>query len=186
MHKALNQPFLEEEFQLNTILQALKRKIAKVPFQVMPITPKILCDLYNFVDVKNPADLALWCSFLVAFYCLFRKANVAPKSLATFNPIKELSHQKFAFLDNDIILVYNNFSKTNQFMNRYAVIPLCKHEQKELDPVFHLSKLYTTSIPPLYPAFSYAENGRIKCITYPQFTSRLKALLDLAGYSPQL
>ena len=89
-------------------------------------------------------------------------------------------------LDTENVLVYSSFSKTNQFMNRYAVIPLCKHEQKELDPVFHLSKLYTTSIPPLYPAFSYAENGRIKCITYPQFTSRLKALLDLAGYLPQL
>ena len=88
LHKALNLPFLEEEYQVNTILQSLKRKLAKVPFQVMPITPKILCDLYNFIDINSPVDLALWSSFLVAFYCLFRKANVAPKSLSTFNPIK--------------------------------------------------------------------------------------------------
>ena len=91
MHTALNQPFLEEEFQINTILQAIKRKIAKVPFQVLPITPKILTDLYNFINIDNVSDLALWCSFLVAFYCLFRKANVAPKSLVNFNPLKELS-----------------------------------------------------------------------------------------------
>ena len=60
MHKALNYPFLENEFQIDTVLQAIKRKIAKVPFQVLPITPKFLTDMYNFIDVSKPCDLALW------------------------------------------------------------------------------------------------------------------------------
>ena len=89
-------------------------------------------------------------------------------------------------LDDDTALVYSNFSKTNQFMNRSAIIPLCKHETRGLDPIFHLKKLYSTSIPPLYPAFSYIENGSIKFVTYTQFTSKLKELLDLAAYSPEL
>ena len=110
-HKALNESFLEEEFQVNTVLQSLKRKLARVPFQVLPITPKILCDMYNFIDIEIPADLALWSSFLVAFYCLFRKANVAPKSISTFNPTKELSRKKFSILENDIILVYHTYTK---------------------------------------------------------------------------
>ena len=112
LHTALNYPFLEEEFQINTILQAIKRKIARVPFQVLPITPSILCDQYNYINVKNPADLALWSSFLVAFYCLFRKANVAPKSLENFDPVEELSCQKFMIMDSDdTILVYSSFQK---------------------------------------------------------------------------
>ena len=185
MHTALNQPFLEEEFQINTILQAIKRKIAKVPFQVLPITPKILTDLYNFINIDNVSDLALWCSFLVAFYCLFRKANVAPKSLVNFNPLKELSRQKFTILD-DTVLVYNNFSKTNQFMNRDSVYPLVKHSNQALDPVFHLQKLFQTDIPLDKPAFAYIEHGSLKCITYDIFTKRLKSLLSLAGYSPEL
>ena len=139
---------MEEEFQVNTILQALKRKLAKVPFQVLPITPKILCDLYNFIDLNSPADLALWCSFLVAFYCLFRKANVAPKTLLSFNPTKDLSRQKFKILENDIILVYNNFSKTNQFMNRDAIIPLVNNSTLALDPNFHLKLLLSQTISP--------------------------------------
>ena len=81
LHKALNVDFLEDEFQVNTVLQSIKRKLAKVPFQVLPITKEILMSLYNYIDIRKPADLALWCSFLVAFYCLFRKANVAPKSI---------------------------------------------------------------------------------------------------------
>ena len=186
LHKSLNKPFIEDEFQVNSILQSIKRKLAKTPFQVLPITPKILLDLYKFIDIEKPSQLALWCCFLVAFYCLFRKANVAPKSLESFDPNRELSRQKIMILDDNTALVYSNFSKTNQFMNRSAIIPLCKHEIRGLDPIFHLTKLFSTSIPPLSPAFSYIENGSKKFITYTQFTSRLKELLDMAGYSPEL
>ena len=88
-------------------------------------------------------------------------------------------------LDDNLALVYSNFSKTNQFMNRQAIIPLCKHETLALDPIFHLKQLLSSEISPVYPAFSYFENG-IKCITYASFTKKLKELLDLAGYSPSL
>ena len=178
-------PFIAEEFQVNAVLQSIKRKLARVPFQVLPITPKILDDLYKFIDISKPCDLALWSCFLVAFYCLFRKANVAPKSLKNFDPLKELSRQKIMILD-DVALVYSCFSKTNQFMNREAIIPLCKHSVRSLDPVFHLQSLYTIHTPPNSPAFSYFEKGELKCITYTYFTTKLKSLLNLAGYSPHL
>ena len=96
----MNQPFTENDFQVDTVLQSIKRKLARVPFQVMPITPKILLDIYEFIDVEKPSDLALWCSFLVAFYCLFRKSNVAPKSLTSFDPQKELCQRKIVILDD--------------------------------------------------------------------------------------
>ena len=67
LHKALNVSYIEDDFQINTILQSIKRKLAKKPFQVLPITPKILLDLYKFIDIGKPFDLALWCSFLVSF-----------------------------------------------------------------------------------------------------------------------
>ena len=187
LHKALNQPFVEDEFQVNTILQSLKRKLARVPFQVLPITPKILRDLYNFIDIEKSSDLALWCSFLVVFFCLFRKANVAPKSLDNFDPVKDLSRQKFKFLiEDNIVLVYSNFSKLNQFMNRDAVIPLLKNSNTALDPVFHLNKLFSVPISDDKPAFSFYENNILKCITYDSFTRSLKSLLSAAGYSPDL
>ena len=71
-------------------------------------------------------------------------------------------------------------------MNRESIIPPCQHDTTGLDPIFHLQKLYEFDIPPNYPAFSYLENGRIKCVTYTQFTSNLKNLLNSAGYSPHL
>ena len=132
-------------------------------------------------------DLALWCSFLVAFYCLFRKANVVPKGKDKFNPEKELSKQKIKVLEIDnVVLVYSNFSKTNQFMNRDSIIPLCENKIRALDPVFHLKKLMSFDVPLDYPAFSYIIGNKIDCITYENFTARLKRLLDLAGYAPEL
>ena len=178
---------MEDEFQVDTVLQAIKQKIAKVPFQVLPITPKILLDMYNFIDISKPSDLALWSSFLVAFYCLFRKANVVPKGIAKFNSQKELSRRKVCILeDNDIILIHSNYSKTNQFMNRTSVIPLVRHSVQALDPVYHVKLLFSTDLADDSPAFSYLENGRLKCITYDFFTKKLKSLLRLAGYSPEL
>ena len=168
------------------MLQSLKRKLANVPLQVVPITLKILCDLYQFLDVNPQADLALWCSFLTAFYCLFRKANVVPKSLDLFSAAKDLSRQKFKVLEDDVILVYSSFSKTNQFMNRDIVIPLVKNVNPALDPISHLRKLFTFDIPADRPAFSFFDNGVLKCVTHQIFTQRLKSLLCLAGYSPHL
>ena len=187
LHKALNYSFIEDEFQVDTILQSLKRKIARVPFQVLPITPKIFMDMYNFIDISKPCDIALWSSFLVCFYCLFRKANVAPKNFDSFNSHKELSRRKFCFLEaEEMVLVYSNFSKTNQFMNRDSVIPLLKHDVRALDPIFHLKLLFLVDMSEDFPAFSYFENGRVQCITYTVFTKRLKTLLELSGYSPKL
>ena len=72
-------------------------------------------------------------------------------------------------------------------MNRDSVVPLCQNGVRALDPVFHIRKLFSENdISEDFPAFSFIQNGNIKCVTYSQFTTRLKVLLDLAGYSPQL
>ena len=187
LHKALNEQFIEDEFQVNTILQSIKRKMAKVPFQVLPITREILSSKYNYIDLNDSADVALWCGFLVSFYCLFRKANVAPKSLKNFDPNKELSRKKLSFVEGEsVVLVYNNWSKTNQFMNREIVIPLCQNSVRSLYPVFHLKLLLGWKISEDKPAFCYLKGGKLSCITYDNFTSKLKSLLDRAGYSPGL
>ena len=62
----------------------------------------------------------------------------------------------------DTVLVYSNFSKTNQFMNRDAVFPLIKHDCLALDPVFHIKKLFQTDLPLDKPAFSFIEQGKLK------------------------
>jgi hypothetical protein len=91
LHEAYGHKFPVNDFSLETTMQGLKRRLARTPFFVMPLTPRILSLLYTFLDMSKPKDLALWCSFLTCFYGLFRKANVVPES-AQFDPRLTLTH----------------------------------------------------------------------------------------------
>ena len=69
LHQALDMSFPEDSFQLDVTMQGLKRRLAKVPFQVLPITPKVLRDIYSHLDMRKTEDLALWCSFPDLLLC---------------------------------------------------------------------------------------------------------------------
>ena len=71
-------------------------------------------------------------------------------------------------------------------MNGEIVSPLCENSNTALDPVFHIRKLFASNIDNDRPAFSFSVSGNLKCTTYDIFTLRLKQLLTLAGYSPEL
>ena len=184
MHRALDQPFPEDDFQVESTLKAIKRTVAGTPYQTLPITPEILEKLYIFVDIEDPEQLATWCSYLIGFRCLLRKSNLVPDSLAKFSPEFGLSRSKISLpVDKDVALVYLNWSKTNQFNNREIVIPMVADPIRALDPVFHLKKLFSTFILPDHmPAFSYIKRGRVMCVTYAKFTKDLRSLLDKAGF----
>ena len=184
MHRALDQPFPEEDFQVETTLKAIKRILAGTPYQTLPITPEILEKMYIFVDINDPEQLATWCSYLTGFRCLLRKSNLVPDSLSKFEPEKGLSRSKISLPEGkNVALVYLNWSKTNQFNNREIVIPMVGDTSSALDPVFHLKKLFSSNILPGHlPAFSYIKNGRVMCVTYSKFTKDLRDLLDKSGF----
>jgi hypothetical protein len=180
LHQSLNIPYPCDSFQLDMTLQGLKRRLARVPFQVLPISPKILRVIYSRLDMRKTQDLALWCAFLISFYGLLRKKSVVPRA-GPFDPNKVLVRRHFSIhAPSNTVYVYLGFSKTNQFGARDLVLPILGNSDPALDPVRHLQLLFSrveTSADA--PAFSYAPG---KYITYNSFTSRLKALLTSSGY----
>ena len=183
LHRANNEEYPEDDWQLESTLKALKRELSGAPLQTLPITPEILLKMYAFIDTSQPKDLASWSSFLTSFYCMLRKASAVPKSMATFNPTKELTRSKIDIqADGDTVLVLMNYSKTAQFGNKNVVIPLLSNPIQALDPVYHLKELFQRfPLSGCLPAFSYPEKGKLKCISYDRFTKELKRLLNLAG-----
>ena len=183
LHKANNQPYPEDDWQLESTLKALKRELSGAPLQTLPITPDILLKMYAFLDTSIPKDLAIWSSFLTSFYCMLRKASAVPKSLAAFNPTKELARSKVDIqAGGDVVLVLMNYSKTEQFGNKNVVIPLLRNPVQALDPVHHLQELFNRfPLDSSLPAFSFMEGSKLKCITYDGFTKDLKRLLTSAG-----
>ena len=184
LHEAIDLPFPEKNFQLDTTLQGLKRRLANVPFQVLPITPAILRKMFEHLDRSKPENIALWASFLVAFYGLLRKSNVVPKP-SDFDPRKVIVKRNIMIdEENNMVYIYIGFGKTNQFGAKDVILPIPGNEDPALDPVRNISAaLQLNTDGPDSPAFSYSRN---KFITYALFTKRLKELLTGAGIDADL
>ena len=184
LHLSLGYNFPEGNFKIDMTMQGLKRKLACVPLQVLPISPTVLRNMYKFLDMSKPEDLALWCAFLVSFYGLLRKSNVVPKT-ASCDTRKFLVRRNILVnLETNMVYIYVGFSKTNQFGAKDLVIPIPGNSDPCLDPVRHLSVLLSrVEGEPSSPAFKF---GTSKFISYSTFTTRLKRLLTLAGYDARL
>ena len=171
LHSATGHDFPSDDFGLDETLQGLKRRLKGTPRMALPIEPVILRRMYQHIQIEKKSDLAMWCGFLVAFYCLFRKANVVPKD-STFDPACILTRSDIE-IDNESkrVLVYVNFSKTN-------VIPVPANSDPALDLFRHLKLLFSSvDAPETAPAFSYS--GFINHRSYT-----VKALLTKAGLDP--
>ena len=165
-------------------MQGLKRRLAKVPFQVLPITPKMLREMFKHIDVNNTRDLALWCAFLCAFYGLLRKASAVPENVNSDEKGYLLRRHIKVDSENDILYLYLGYGKTNNFCTRDVIIPIPGNSDPALDPVRHVKKLFLeVEASPDRPAFSFS---RQSFISYSTFSTRLKQLLKKAGYSPEL
>ena len=184
LHEAYGHSFPSNDFDLDTTLQGLKRRLARTPFFVMPITPKVLTMMYSHLNMSKPADLALWCSYLVAFYGLFRKANVVPES-DQFDPSRTLTRDHIIIdRTNKVVYIHVTFSKTIQFCQRDLYIPIPANDNLALDLYHHIVKLFdSVAAPGTAPAFSYTVKS---FVTYKGFTNRLKSLLSSSGLSPNL
>ena len=184
IHTAMGYDFPTSNFGLEASLQGIKRRLKGTPQFVLPIDPIILRRMYSHIDTNKTQDLSLWCSFLVAFYCLFRKANVVPKD-KHFDPECVLRRSDIVVDDDSqSVLIYVNFSKTNQYQRSFHVIPVPSNDDPALDLFRHMKKLFSVvKVPETSPAFMFSRSG---FINYRSFTIRLKGLLSKAGLDPAL
>ena len=82
------------------------------------------------------------------------------------------------------VLVYVNFSKTNQYMQRSHVIPVPRNSDPALDLYSHIKLLFTkVKASPDSPALSFSKR---QFINHRSFTEKLKTLIKKAGLDPAL
>lgn len=184
LHHISGHEFPSASTWMDDTLQGLKRKLKGTPKQVLPINPVILRRMFQFVDLRKNVDLAHWCGCLIAFFTLFRKANLCPRE-NNFDPETVLTRGD-VILDEEEkrVLIFVNFSKTNQYQQKCHVIPIPKNEDPALDLYSHLSKLFSrVEVDEDAPALSYAKKS---FLTHKPFTAKLKYLLGKAGLDPSL
>ena len=126
LHHTTGCEFPSDSIWLDDTLQGLKRRLKGTPKQVLPINPVILRRMFKFVNLNNNSDLAMWVGFLLAFFTLFRKANLCPRD-KKFDPTTILTRDDVV-VDEEAqqVLVFVNYSKTNQYSRRSYCIPIPK------------------------------------------------------------
>ena len=184
LHASTGHDFPSDNFDLEETLQGLKRRLKGTPQVALPIDPVILRRMYQHIHINKKFDLAMWCGYLVAFYCLFRQANVVPKD-SKFDPACVLTRSDIEIdEEGQRVLVYVNFSKTNQFMKQFHVIPIPANVDPALDLFRHMKQLYSlVDAPEDAPAFSYTKT---RFVDHKSYTVKLKELLTKAGLDPAL
>ena len=79
----------EANYQL--MIQSLRAELAKPVKQAEAMTPEILRDIYDHVNLQDPVELICYTALLVRFYLFLCKSNLVPKSTTTFNPKEQLT-----------------------------------------------------------------------------------------------
>ena len=184
-HQAIGREFPEHDFDVHNTLHGLKREKSRTVFQALPLTPAIMRRMFVNLDTSKPKDLSLWCSYLITFYCLFRKSNSVPKSAKEID-LKRTLMRKHIRVDTTTnrVYVHVTFSKTIQFGQRDLIVPIPGNSDAAMDPVRHISAMFKfCPCPGESPAFTYSQD---KFITYSGFTTSLKQLLVKAGLDPTL
>lgn len=175
-----------DSLYLKLIFRGLLRIKSHCPKQAMPITPQILCDFRSKFDMKCAIDSTFWCLFLHAFFLMFRKSNLVPVSVSSFDSNKQLCRKNYTYdILNNVLLVRVKWSKTNQYGEREIIIPLVRISGSPLCPVqAFLHMISLVDVPEDSPAFCIVKKGKIYPIIYSQFQKRLKNTISDIGLNP--
>lgn len=173
-----------DNMSLKLTLRGLARLKPHLPKRAFPVTPLILEQIFEYLDMRNSFDVTLWSLFLIAFFTMSRKSNLVATSEKKFDANKQLCRGD-VIIKNDFMIVVMKWSKTIQFGERKLRIPICSIPGSVLCPV----KAYKMMINTIHaeahdPAFCRRVNGKLLPITYTQFQSGFKNLISKIGRNP--
>ena len=146
-----------EAVLVSVSLKGLKAQLSRPVRQKLPFTIHHLCKFYDYLSLSNVKHLACWCAILLAFFGCFRLSNLVPVSKNKFDPLKHLSRDDIKFED-DVVLVFYKWSKTNQNSNKVIWVPICSVVDERFDIKRFLYKLFdTVKAPKAAPLFSFSK-----------------------------
>ena len=166
---------------LKILITGIRRRMAHMVKQALPITPKILGDMRQFLNVSSVHDSVFWAISLLAFFTVCRKSNLVPNTAARFDPAKQLTRGSISS-GKQGLLVSLGWTKTIQFGHRRLNIPVVPIKGSLLCPV----RAYKTMCrlipaPDAAPAFAIPVNGSLQPYTYRAWMARLRQLLSRTG-----
>jgi len=174
-----------KDISVKLVLKGAGKVLQHVVRQATPITPVILLDLENHLDLGDPVDATWWALFLLCFFLLLRKSNVVPVSVASFDPRKQLLRSDFV-VKKGFLMVNGKWSKTNQCGERSGGLPVLSVPGSVLCPVTaYINMCSLVPAEPSDPAFGEMRGQRYVALTYRRLLLKLKTLIAATGRDPK-
>ena len=173
----------EPSFKL--IIQALRFELAKPTKQAKAMTPQLLRQIYNHVDLNKPLEVVCYTAILIGFYLFLRKSNLVPDSSVTFNPEQKLARGD-VFIAGWLVVLDIRWSKTIQYKEKELLLPLIPAKCQAICPIY-LIWYMLMSIPwqPQDPLFSVPKKGRNIALNYEQLRKLLAKWVAMTGEDPE-
>ena len=142
-----------------------------------PITPEILGDIRDVLDLNNDLQMVFWAACVTAFFILARKSNLVPT--VKFEPNKQLATKHVRVMKNKLEITLH-WTKTRRMHEPPIVYPLHKIPHSRDCPFEAITKMFNQiKRRPEDPCF-LLNNG--KPLTYRVFQKMLREALQKAGY----
>lgn len=181
IHKELGLPNpLEDNYSLNVVLKGIRKTKGDTKIQKLPITPKILLQIKAGLQLTKPQDVLFWAACIVAFFGLFRKSNLVPKSPSAFQPNKHFLVEDVSKCTSGLSLRVK-WTKTIQCHERCFHIPLPYLNYHPLCPVTAIMSLLMLhqDLDPKAPLFSLGSVNTV--LTQSSFVKQLHQHLTRLG-----
>ena len=181
IHRELSLPNpLQDNYALNVVLKGIRKAKGDTTKRKLPITPRILLNIRDQLSMSSPKDIIFWAACLVSFYGLFRKANIAPKSVRAFDKNKHFTTGDLEKCHQGLVLIVKH-TKTIQCRERSLQIPLPFLNNHPLCPTTAVINMLRvkSSLDPNTPLFSLGTANSL--LTQPVFVSRLREVLQRCG-----
>ena len=138
-------------------LKGLRAQLSRPARQKLPFSLEHLCLFYKCLNLDNVKHLACWCAMLLAFFGCFRLSNLVPVSKNKFDPLKHLRRNDIKF-ENDVVLIFYKWAKTNQNSNKVSWVPLCLVKDERFNIKSFFQRLFSkVKAPDNAPLFSFSK-----------------------------
>lgn len=191
LHKMLGlpqPPLIKDSFWLNRTIMGLKAVMARPIKQSAPVTPQLLIQMSQHVDIKDHQQLVAWVAMLFGFHLFLRKSNLVPDTEKTFDPSKQLTRASIC-ISECALMVDIIWSKTIQYKQKKLTVPIIPLSNNSICAYFWTMVMVQT-IPagPADPAFSYRKKkkGKLIPLTYDKLSHWLKQWIAESGKDSSL
>jgi hypothetical protein len=174
---------LQDNWYVHTTLKGIEREKGTAVARKVPITPDILQQILECLDLSCVGDSMFWAACLLMFFATLRKSNLVSDSVASFSADKQFCRADISFID-DCVHIKVKYSKTIQFKERgyTVVLPRLHHP---LCPVTALRRaLQKCPLPSSAPAF--VTNILGTPMTGSWLGAKLRTIVRRVGLDPRL